>query len=754
MVRRLKKKLCLSATPVDAFSGALRQAANAVCKSRDDENRLTNLCVVSALAFRLGLLVRNNLNWDGSGLRFALDQVALSPLPATIASTKPWDTLARLSWAAASVIETDETLLQFAAVCRSGDSQGDRKAMGAYPTPPAFATEVARLALKPFTDTGIVPSVIDPSAGSGVLLVSALMQLAAGASDDEVRSIVYRMHGVEIDAASREICCLLLWIGAARGRPSLRRIADNLVVDNAITRDWWRKDQPLFDVLIMNPPWESLRHSIPSGNAQTTIRSETVDRLSTQEVVLPNMPALFTAQGKGDRNLFKAFVELAPYLLRLNGRIGALIPAAFASDLGMAQLRARYFEQFELESWTAFENLRRYFPIDGRYKFGILVGTRSGAGTKGIAVRSFCTEPREVDAKHIKLNLSMVRRLGGRHLMLPEVCGEAEVEVLTCMLEGGTPFFEEGSLGEVHYKREIDLTLGRLANKIERFETLRDLRFKRARWVHSTTKTAFVPVVEGRMVGRYDVFQKSWLYGNGRTALWEANNDRPLSKCVPQFVTQPIESKPFRVAICDVSSATNARTVRATLVPKTWVCGNTAPVLVFANEKFALAGLAVLNSLVFDWMARRVVSGLHLNKFYLASLVWPRLDECALVRLSTLAATMIKRSPRLPHCIAKFDTVRQVAAIAPNVEFYAQIEAEVEREVAMAFKIEASMLRRMLSADRTERRGLWRYFDAYPHSRKAIEIMLERYKPRRQTRTVRSNGSAIASPTALKKFAS
>src|SRR5581483_2502109 len=126
-----------------------------------------------------------------------------------------------------------------------------------------------------------------------------------------------------------------------------------------------------------------------------------------------DLPPLFSAQGTGDRNLFKAFVELAPHLVRDGGRFGALIPAAFASDLGMAPLRARYFNHFQLESWTSFENLRRHFPIDGRYKFGILVGSRSMRGTSSIAIRSFATEPHEVSAEHVILTTQMIKKLGG-----------------------------------------------------------------------------------------------------------------------------------------------------------------------------------------------------------------------------------------------------------------------------------------------------------------------------------------------------
>jgi hypothetical protein len=602
-----------------------------------------------------------------------------------------------------------------------------QKTRGAYATPSSFATGLVRMTLRPFLGTGAAPRVVDPSAGAGALLIAALKILGDGSDNRELRSIVYGIHGVEVDPASRELCCLLLWLNAARARPDLKKIAKNVVLDNAITRDWWSSPPGVFDALVMNPPWESLRHSVSNNDPHANSRSETITRLSRQESVSPDLPPLFSAQGKGDRNLFKAFLELAPHLIRNGGRIGALIPAAFASDLGMAPLRSRYFTQFQLESWTGFENRKQHFPIDGRYKFGVLVGMRSPLGTKSIAVKSFATEPEELEARHVILSSPMIKRLGGAPRMLPDLRDEAEVRVLSRMFESGSPLFEPGSMIQVRYKREVDLTLGRAAKQFYRFDAIPDLCRSGASWIRSTDNSVFVPLVEGRMVGRYDVFQKSWVRGSGRTAQWQMNSVRSLSECTPQFVAEPQEPGKFRVAICDVTSATNTRTVHATLVPETWTCGNTAPVLLFQTETLALAGLAILNSLVFDWMSRRIVGGLHLNKFYLATLVWPNLDVSAIGRLSCLAGRMLKQSPRAPDCLAKSAYFEEVGDVQSRADTSALTESEIEREVAMGFQLEPDMLHRILSTDRNDRRGFWRYFAAHPTSFAALRNMLDGY---------------------------
>jgi hypothetical protein len=222
-------------------------------------------------------------------------------------------------------------------------------------------------------------------------------------------------------------------------------------------------------------------------------------------------------------------------------------------------------------------------------------------------------------------------------------------------------------------------------------------------------------MLEGRMIGQYDCFQKSWVSGSGRRAVWEANGPRTLADCQPQYVTRARQITGARVAICDVTSATNTRTVLAALVPPTWVCGNTAPVLAFESQELALAGLAILNSMVFDWFARRTVGGLHLNKFYLARLTWPRLAQKDVARLAELAETIAAFYPR-GGVVAK--RTRLPVDVVPAL-------AEVETLVARGYDLGIDALNAVFDADRLDRRGLWRYFAANLFGREVAALAVE-----------------------------
>lgn len=303
--------------------------------------------------------------------------------------------------------------------------------------------------------------------------------------------------------------------------------------------------------------------------------------------------------------------------------------------------------------------------------------------------------------------------IGGAVGIIPDISSKAELKTLKRMLSAGVPFFEEGELGLVRYRREVDLTMGKAQGLFIPIGT------EQPRWNADGTMTVGrarrqVPVVEGRMVSNYDCFQKSWVSGAGRSAVWRDNGQEPIESCRPQYMAPEGDRGRHRLAICDVTSNTNTRTVLATIVPDGWLCGNTAPVLTFDSDAAMLAGLAVLNSMTFDWLARRMVSGLHLNKFYLASLAWPHLGTDDIAWLAAAAERLAAAAPR--STITKDPELERCEL---------ELKAGIETKVAQGFGLDKSDLRSMLSDDRGDRRGFWRFFDANPRelevARKAVQ---------------------------------
>jgi predicted RNA methylase len=671
--------------------------------------RLANLALTAVLAHKLGLTrTRRGRSLGAAGLRQEMLKLALTPIDGLEDEVENWPELLQVASQAAGLMTTADALDAWANSMQSAHSH--RKSLGAYATPTAFARQLVASTLSGLRKK--TWDLIDPSAGTGALLMAAVNLKGAQLRPARLRSLVYGLHGVEIDPNARELCCHLLWLRAARARADLARIAANIHCGNAITRDW-QFDQP-FDALVMNPPWDSLRHA--SNNESLDVdRDIAIERLGVAATGDPDLPPLFSLQGTGDRNLAKAFLELAPHLISNGGRFGALIPAAFASDLGMSSLRKFYFSRLELRQWTSFENLLGYFPIDGRYKFGLLIGRKSPSGTRSLRIRAFGKQPSDAQDPHFALSRSTIGLIGGHSRMIPEVGSSAELRILTRMFRNGSPLLDhDGPLGRVAYRREFDLTLDRAAGHFFRFEDRRGLELA-ADGHFAGSEPLLVPLVEGRMVGQFDFFQKSWVRGTGRTAEWEINGVRPLMECTPQYITAARTPHPSRIAICDVTSATNTRTVHATLVPATWGCGNTAPILEFSSVRLAIIAMAVLNSMIFDWQARRLVAGLHLNKFYLNSMVWPCLSAASAERIFGAALSVCAEQPR-----AIVDSLKPQART--NEVALSRVDALslIETEVAAGYGLSVNHLKTVYNADTTDRRGFWRYFASEPTSLQVV----------------------------------
>ena len=125
--------------------------------------------------------------------------------------------------------------------------------------------------------------------------------------------------------------------------------------------------------------------------------------------------------------------------------------------------------------------------------------------------------------------------------------------------------------------------------------------------------------MRGVWSGRTTHRAKGYRSGRGRKAVWEDLEFLGSTKSIqPQWYI-PVESIPektrercrhYRVGFCDVASATNERTLVATLIPRDAICGHKVPTIVFRDASpwvYAL-WLAVANSFAMDFLVRMKVS--------------------------------------------------------------------------------------------------------------------------------------------------
>jgi hypothetical protein len=157
------------------------------------------------------------------------------------------------------------------------------------------------------------------------------------------------------------------------------------------------------------------------------------------------------------------------------------------------------------------------------------------------------------------------------------------------------------------------------------------------------------------------------------------------AKDCPAKAQQRIQRR--RVGFCDIAGQTNERSMMAALVEPGYVCGNKVPTVWFPNdpdEDRLFVWLAVVNSLTFDWMLRRVLTT-SINYFVLLGIPMPSIKPKGLPwrRLATAA----RQLHDLNLAARTSETDREAAGLRTRIEV----------EVARAYSVTLAELDLMSS---------------------------------------------------------
>ncbi len=375
----------------------------------------------------------------------------------------------------------------------------------------------------------------------------------------------------------------------------------------------------------------------------------------------------FRHQGSADINTYKLFLELSHSLLRPGGRFGLIVPSGLYTDKGTTELRRQLLFGSRWRWLFGFENREGIFDIHRSFKFCPVIVEKAG---ETVSVRTAFMR-RDVDdwavAERIAVpyERTQIARFSPKTFAILEIRNRRDLEILEKLYANGLLLGDQSERGwGIKYATEFHMTndsklfpprpaweakgyrgdeYGRwlLGNWRPRekgspgdperarweLEPGTILSQDEAAWVHEDeVEDVALPLYEGRMIGQFDFSEKGWVAGKGRSAVWEdiefgAKQLRPqylvgrgdyLERVGEQAPVEPVSGS--KVAFMDVTSATNARTMIACALDHL-PCGNSAPVLRTPHSALALS--AILNSFVYDVLARARCGGLHLNLFVL-----------------------------------------------------------------------------------------------------------------------------------------
>jgi hypothetical protein len=465
--------------------------------------------------------------------------------------------------------------------------------------------------------------------------------------------------------------------------------------------DVFARDRPGFDAVVGNPPWEEVRveelgfyaryrpglralSETPRATAIATLQMERPDlleRLTAEQARVRLLHDYFRASGSyertvGDPDVYKLFCQRYQQLVRHGGSIGVVLPRSVFAAKGSAGFREWLLEQAPPRRIDFLLNKGRWaFDMEPRYSVALLVADR-GADCPEIEVAGVAVSASEFATQVSSSGVHLRRSALGRLLEVPLLASQVDADLLAKLR--ATREFPFGG-GQWH------------CFPLREFHETDDKRL----W---KDQTAGWPLWKGESFDQYDphgaaarfcpatekALRKARKRSAGNKSLLAASTPAESRRSAVERTRQRA-----RVAFRDVTRATDSRTVRACLVPAGHFLTNTASYLAFVDDdpRAEAACLAILNSLAFDWQARRFVE-IHLNFFVLEGLRIPELDDPTLDALADASARLSCPDRRF----AEFAAATGVEAGPLGEEQRARLLAEIDARVARAWGLSAEEL--------------------------------------------------------------
>ena len=453
-----------------------------------------------------------------------------------------------------------------------------------------------------------------------------------------------------------------------------------------------------FDAVVGNPPWEEVTveelsfyglhqpglHGMGVNERKASI-AELVEerpdlleqlRLERRRVEVERV-ALATGEyqsTKGDPDLYKYFCQRYRTLVRPEGAIGVVLPRSAFVAKGSEGFREWLYTDMTADRIDTLLNRGCWmFDSEPRYGVALVVAAREEpARDHSVALAGVADSEEAWQIQAASPGVPMAVSSLGDGWLTPRLRSQREADLLAKLRTG--PRFPLGPDGRwrCFAVRELDES--------------NDKQF----W---DGKQRGRPLWKGESFDQYDPHGAAARPCPTSAKLRKKiRKPRPGQDSVLAESTKKSERQQAvlaaldraRVAFRDVARSDDSRTVRACLVPPKLFLTNTAPYLAFmdGDETAQAACLGVMNSLPFDWQARRYAE-IHMSFFILEALKVPDLDDDDFSMIAEAAA----RLSVVDNRFAPFaDAVGVEHGRLPTSERQ-RLRAEVDARVARAWEL-------------------------------------------------------------------
>lgn len=559
------------------------------------------------------------------------------------------------------------------------------------------------------------------------------------------------MYGIDIDDVAVKIARFIL----------LDDIHEHLICADALTLDWktkfpdvFNRENPGFDAIIGNPPWEVIK---PNSKEFFSFWDPLYRRYSKKEAkkiqedlftkdhhiehlwngvleqykqrsefLRDSKVSGFYHQGTGDLNNYKLFTELSYNILRDQGRCGLIIPSGISSDAGTKPLRKLLIAKTHWEMLFSFINHKLIFPIHRSYKFSCIIYQKGGK-TENIEC-SFMNEDIQnwiQNRPGIPIGIDVIKTFSPKDQFLPEITTQDELSILNKVYRVGKRIETLISKSELKYVREFDFT-----NKMRYLISHQNIHIDPKDKNYTdfgivvTSSKIYLPVIQGANIHIGNFAYQNYQYGGGNQARFTTTaHDRMYFR--PQFFMtleaiqqhRNFDLQSVKIGFRHVTNSTNTRSMISSLVPD-FPAINAVPVLYSKGSltNYLLVAMCT-NSLLFDFVLRRQLSGTNLTLHLLSNL--PVLDKpprpwsnAFIIQLSILYLNWTCNAPVFSSfwkiIMDKWEDAIPVKYWAITAHERKRIEVIINCVVLTAFNITPTELEIILPKTTNDPKGLWK----------------------------------------------
>ena len=438
----------------------------------------------------------------------------------------------------------------------------------------------------------------------------------------------------------------------------------------------FHRERPGFDVVVGNPPWNKVKFEMPNflalhdpgirGLRTSMERDERAARLFRQRPELHEeiegtkkmieeqrkffRPANgYTIQGSGDTDLYKLFCERYASIARREGFLGVVLPrVAFLND-GSRGFRRWFFKECRPTRVDALLNNRHWaFDIHPQYAIALVVAQVGTPVTGSLTITGPARSKREyaecISGEGVKVDLAALASwtpappddsVKEPTWELPLLPTPSHVSVLSKFRRGVR-------FDQLQNPQNQEISKGRaVAPSLVLYTELHSAQ-QRALFTHPPGRGR-VPVWKGQSLHQYTP-------DSGEPAGYGRSTE--IEKFLRgKYSVSPVCLEGFhngRVAFRRISRSTDSRTTISCLVPPKTPLTDAIACIAFGKRNDRKEAweqvertyvLGVLNSIPFDWLARRYVETTF-NHFIMYGMSFPQTGDALWKQIGELAARL------------------------------------------------------------------------------------------------------------------